>query len=294
MSVSAKQTKPNKKTQAELLEALTKSNIEMANSIKEMQAEIAKLQVEKRQPLMKLLHKTTNNVTESAVSCDSTILALQKEKEQLKASVTKNLRSLRHFQNEPSDVVFAVEEAYLTCERDIEQAIQSIGQMKEQLESNTVSAAEQIKTATKENAAAKKIKSVLLDLSDRANLIRAGVKDKQADAYRKSAGTIFKMYDAIVKMDKAIYREKLRFKNALHAIKMESFESPHYKTTGLSKKITDFLLKDYRSEHEKAKQYQAEADAIKAFCSKSKTEQEMQESEEHFAEESDYGPSLSR
>lgn len=277
MNLSTEQTKPKKKTQAELLEELTKSNIEMANSIKEMQAEIAKLQAEKQQPLMKHLHKATNDVTEAAVSCDNTILALQKEKELLKASVTKNLRSLHHSQNESADVVLAVEETYLTCERDIEQAIQSISQMKEQLKNNTVSTAERVKTAVKENAAIKKIASVLLELSDRANLIRAEVKDKQADACRKSAGKVFKIYNAIVKMDKAIYKEKLRFKNVIHAIKMESFESPHYKTNGLSKKITDFLLKDYQSEHEKAKQYQAEADAIKAFCSQSKQEQVEQD-----------------
>lgn len=253
----------------ELLEELRKSNAEMANAMREMQEELHALKQEKTHPIHSVFRNTVKDVVNSANTCDDIIRSLQKQKASLRTDLCRRVGNLRHMQTD-SDLICAVEETYLACSRDIDQTIRSVSQMKEQLGEDTVSTAAQLKDAVRKmgTAALGKVKELLSGLSDRANLIRANAMEKQADSHRKSAKKLRKVRSAIIEMDRGIYKQKLRFKNVMHALKNESFETPGYVLKGLAKKLADVLEEDCGKELRHSGELQNKADAIKAFCGK--------------------------
>lgn len=274
----------------ELLEELRKSNTEMAKAMREMQEELRMLKQKDIHPVQSVFRNTVKDVVNSANTCDEIIRSLQRQKASLRTDLCRRVGNLRHMQSD-SDIICAVEETYLACSRDIDQTIRSVSQMKEQLGEDTVSTAAQLKDAVRTMGAAAldKAKELLLGLSDRANLIRANAVEKQADSHRKSAKKLRKVRAAIIEMDKGIYKQKLRFKNVMHALKNESFETPGYVLKGLAKKLTDVLEEDCGRELRRSEELQGKADAIKAFCGKPEepAQDEMQDEDktqrEHVA-----------
>lgn len=253
------------RTTIEILEYINqvqRANEEMAAALKEIQGEMQRMKQD-----MTPLHDAAKDVSETATACDDIIEAIQKTKDTLRASVNKRFGGLHPPASEIGTYT-AVQDAYTECMTDFENAIKNISFIKDQMKEDTVSTASQVKNAfqTMGAAAANKVKELLQALSIRAKLHHAKALEKQADAHRKSENRLRNVRKAILRMDKGICEHKHRFKNAMHALKGESFEEFNYEAKGLTKKLTDILMNDAKNEQEKHLYLQDKADKIRSSC----------------------------
>ena len=266
-------------SQKELLEELQKSNQQMAEAMKAMQKQIEVLSANQKKPLLNIFHNTTKEVVQSAKTCDSTLEALLREKELLRTDVNKVLGNLKRASKD-SDVIQAVQETYDSCDQDLDKAIKSIQSMKSTLEEETVSTAEIIRIKFNElkddvsngiknvsNDIYNDIQNIIERLGNKASQICANVYEKAADGHRRNANKFKKINEAIVNFDKKVQEGKLRLKNAVHALKGESFEPFKYVPQGFVGKVYDFMQNREMYHTGTARDFQAKADTLKKFKS---------------------------